>query len=210
LIKPQESSIREKISKINKILAQQLLQKQEQEKAEEQKKQTENPEYRKYIKLANDAFENKLLSVSKAYYLQAMNIVETDEVKQQLKAIDTMISKLKNNKLHQKFEEYVMKADKEFEKKQWAVARHYYNQAKGTNINNKYCEKKIKEIEVIIKNEALAKKQKEIDDLIAKANSAMKKNDFSIAKFYFNKVLELDKDNKIAQDGLKLIKEKLK
>ncbi|MCT4613788.1 MAG: hypothetical protein N4A49_02810 [Marinifilaceae bacterium] len=209
LIKPQESLAKDKIRSLNKLIQEQLAEAKRLEMQKEAKQKETNPDYLKYMKLGEDAFNNKLLSVSKGYYQQAISVSETKEAKSKLDEIDALIAKLKNNKIHQSYESFVEKAEKEFKNKQWAASRHYFNQAKATNINNKYCQNRIDEIAKILKQEMIAKRQGEINELIKKAESAMAKNDLSIAKFYYNKVLAIDSNNKKAIDGIESIRKKL-
>lgn len=104
-------------------------------------------------------------------------------------------------------------AEQALSEKNYAGAKVYYEKAASIlPIDKEEIQKKITEVNKLIEAERLALQNKEYQNQIDKANQAYKEKSYAIAKFYYQKALEIKKDDRYAKEKLgeveKLINER--
>ena len=89
------------------------------------------------------------------------------------------------------------------------IARFYYNKAVSMKKDETYPKIKLKDIQKLLDQDRQDQHNLEYNKLIELADQAMQTENFSIARFNYNKALNLKQDEKYPKDQLKLIKESL-
>ena len=103
----------------------------------------------------------------------------------------------------------IAKADEAYFNKDISIARFYYNKALSMKKDDKYPGMKLKDIQKLIEQDSQDKKNQDYLKLIADGDQALKLENFSIARFNYNKALTMKPDEKYPKDQLKQIKEAL-
>lgn len=94
-------------------------------------------------------------------------------------------------------------AEKAAAAKNYASAKFYYQKAKDIlPIDKDDIEKHIAEIDQLIEAERLATIEKEYKKQIEKADQAYKDKSYAIAKFYYQKALEVKENDQYAKERL--------
>ncbi|MEI7524586.1 MAG: hypothetical protein WCJ95_09670, partial [Mariniphaga sp.] len=96
-------------------------------------------------------------------------------------------------------------ADVNYSQAQWVIARFYYTEALKAKPGDKYLLDRIESCEKMIDSEITAEKIKDFNNKIASADAQMKAKDFSSARFYYRKALEVMKWDAYPMEQLKLI-----
>ncbi|MBI4946272.1 MAG: hypothetical protein HY840_07720 [Bacteroidetes bacterium] len=178
-LKPAEAYPKQKLSDIDKLLANANKQKEIDDK------------YKAAIAKADGAFVKKDYTAAKTGYTEASGIKPAESYpKQKLTEIDKLIADAANaskqKEIDDKYKAAITKADGAFGSKDYAAAKAGYTEASGIKPTEQYPKTKLTEIDKLIADAANASKQKEIDDkykaAIAKADGAFDKKDYTTAK----------------------------
>lgn len=181
-LRPTEEYPKKKIEEIDSALA--LM------AANEVKEQ----DYQNKVKIANQAFQEKKYELAKTNYLAAINL-NSQEVypKQKVEEIDEIIAKLADfAKKEELYKQRIASADSEFSGEKYAAAKLAYQAASKIKTTEQYPKNRIAEINKI--EQALAsdnQKSKQYTELIAKADKALSKKDYLVAKDMYTSSLEL-------------------
>ncbi len=147
-------------------------------------------QYNEAIKKGDQAFDKNNYSVAQHFYKRALDLRAEDYPKKKLEECKKMLLKEKEQAKQGEYNAAIEKGDKAMETKELSVAEFYYKQALAIKTDD-YPKAKLKEIE---QNRSMAKRkelEKEYKDAITKADQAFKTAEFNVAKFYYNKALEL-------------------
>ena len=120
-----------------------------------------------------------------------------------------MTNSLLSEKEEQEYKEIIAKADEAFFNKDIAIARFYYNKALSMKKDEEYPVIKLKDIQKMIEQDRLDQLKLEYEKIIDQADQALKNENYSIARFNYNKALSMKPDEKYPKDQLKIIKETL-
>lgn len=206
---------RERIAKVEQILRMQAD--EAERKREEEKRIAERmARYERIVGEADEAFKTENYAVARTLYTEADQL-QTDEVypKNKIKAIDNILN---SGKYKQRVAEFVHNrevAEKELSAKNYAGAKVYYEKAASTlPIDKEEIQAKIAEIDKFIEAEQSELRKKEYQEQIERADKAWEEKSYAVAKFYYQKALEVKQDDRYAQEKLgeieKLIDEKTK
>jgi hypothetical protein len=198
-VKPNEQYPKDKISEIEKILAE-LAAKEASEKQKEE-------QYKKLIADADSKFSSKDYEGAKSKYNAALGVKPNeqypkDKIAEIEKILADLAAKEQEDKLaaeaERKKREYynalIKKADDSFSKQEWDDAQSNYQQASFMYPNEQYPKDKMAEIERLKKELAdkqMAEKQKEeqYKALIAQADNKFSAKDYEGAKSKYNAAL---------------------
>ena len=162
-------------------------------------------DYKNKIAKGDEEMKAKNYSSAKFYYRSASDILKWEIYpQQQLKEIDRIFAEKLNESDQKLFKENLGKADDAFNRKEYPVARFYYNKAVEISQNN-YVSSRLKEIESIVNGSEARKTNEAYADFIKKGDDAIKQNNISIARFYFQKANGLKPEESYPKDELKKI-----
>lgn len=148
-------------------------------------------EYKDRIAKADRELKANNYSAARFYYRSALDILSWENYpKDQLNAIDKIFADRLNDADRKAFSENLTKADESFNKKDYSIARFYYNKANAINPND-YISSRLKEIESIVNGSETKKLDASYQDLIKKGDEALNQKNSSIARFYYQKAKTL-------------------
>ncbi|HBO26844.1 MULTISPECIES: hypothetical protein [Culturomica] len=207
LIKPAEAYPKEMITKTENAIAlqeQQIAAEAEKRRQEEQRKAALMDKYNKIITDADAAFKSENYAIARTRYTEAVQLnTGLSYPQDQIKAIDGIVN---STKYQQKLTEYKKNkemAEKAAAAKNYASAKFYYQKARDIlPIDKDDIEKHIAEIDQLIEAERLATIEKEYKKQIEKADQAYKDKSYAIAKFYYQKALEVKENDQYAKERL--------
>ncbi|HEY4798676.1 MAG TPA: carboxypeptidase regulatory-like domain-containing protein, partial [Bacteroidia bacterium] len=172
-IKPAEAYPKQKLSEIDKLLADASKQKELDDK------------YKAAITKADNAFGSKDYASAKSSYTEASGLKPNESYpKQKLSEIDKLLADASKQKdLDDKYKAAITKGDNSFKSKDYASAKSSFTEASGLKPSEQYPKTKLDEIEKLLN---AAASQKELDDkykaAIAKADNAFGAKDYISAK----------------------------
>ena len=162
-------------------------------------------EYKNIIYKADDEMKAKNYSSARFYYRSASDILKWETYpQQQLKEIDRIVAEKLSESDQRLFTENLNKADDAFNRKEYAVARFYYNKAIKISQSD-HVASRLKEIESIVNGPESQKINAAYDDFIKKGDEAVKQKNSSIARFYFQKAIALKPNENYPKEELKKI-----
>jgi hypothetical protein len=162
------------------------------------------------ISKADDAFMKKNYSIAKFYYYKAIEIKSWEKYpKDRINEILLLTNSMLSEKEEMQYRDFLAKADEAFYSKDMSVARFYYNKAIAIKKEENYPQIKLKDIQKLIEQDKLEQQKQEYQKIIDQADQALQAQNFSIARFNYNKALSLRPDEKYPKDQLKRIKEAL-
>ncbi|MDL2251505.1 hypothetical protein LJC12_01495 [Odoribacter sp. OttesenSCG-928-J03] len=206
-IKPGETYPKEMINKAQIALAD-IKQKEEEAAAkkllEEQRIAALMGQYNQLIAEADLAFKNMNYSLARNRYTEADQLKTGEKYPgERLKEIEKIIHSAKYQQQLSEFNKHIDLAQKSIETKNYAGAKVYYQKAISIlPIDKEEIDTKIAEIDRIIEAERIASIEKEYKEHIKKADQSYKEKAYAIAKFYYQKALEVKKDDKYAKGRL--------
>jgi len=103
----------------------------------------------------------------------------------------------------------IAKADEAFFNKDVAIARFYYNKALSMKRDENYPQIKLKDIQKLIEQDRQDQNKLEYQKIVDIADQAMQLENYSIARFNYNKAISLNPNEKYPKDQLKKIREAL-
>jgi tetratricopeptide (TPR) repeat protein len=206
IVKPSDTHIAERISQIE-ANQKQLAQQNEAKKAEAE-------EYKKLVANADQTFKDGKTDEALKLYREALTKHPDDlSVKQRIETLEQQIAKTQKNLLDQKqkqadFNRLMTDGDRYLGLNQLDMASESYRKAHEIFPDNPEVERKFKEIDARRTEKERQFKQLVFDNL-SQGNQRVKELKFDDAKNYYNKVLELDPNNKEAKTGLELCNNKI-
>lgn len=162
-------------------------------------------DYNDKITKADNEMKAKNYSSARFYYRGASEIMgwETYPL-QQLKEIDKIIADNLTDSDKKLFADYLNKANKAFDSKEYPSARFYYNKAVEVGQSD-FIDSRLKEIESITNGTESKKIDAEYDELVKKGTDAIQQKNSSIARFYFQKANVLKPDENYPKEALRNI-----
>jgi tetratricopeptide (TPR) repeat protein len=167
-------------------------------------------EYLVFIGKGDVAIKDRYLGKAKAYYKKALGVFERDYPREKLREIEDLRFAFKSEKERESYERFMSLGEKEFEKSNYSVSRHYYKKALVLAADRSIVKDKLNEIEKSIIEDKQKTLDLEYDDLAKKGNSAFKSGNLSVAKFYFIKALKIKPKDTQMKENLESIKNSLK
>lgn len=210
-IKSGETYPRNMINKAEQALI--TLEKQqaaevEKQRQEEERINTLKLKYAGIIAEADKAFKNENYSAAKLHYTEADQLNLGEEYpRKRLGEIEQIINSSKYKTRLAEYNKNKTLAEKNLEHKNYASAKVYFQKALTLSLTDKESlEKQIAEIDRLIEAEQLAALNEAYQVNIDKADKAYDEKAYAIAKFYYQKALEIKKGDKHASERLQEIK----
>ena len=167
--------------------------------------------YDNYIKQADSFFDVKDFIVSRGWYYKAWDVKPEEKYpKQRIDEINRLLGGLLNSQLDRDYQRFIDMADSTFRDNQYAVSRGWYNRALGVKANERYPKDQLKEIETKIAERMAGQSGQQFESQKQKAETAFEAKNFSVARFWFKKALELRPDDAGVKNRLKEIDEAMK
>ena len=195
--KPSESYPKQRIQEISELINRTMS-------------QNELAAYEEAIKKADQAFAKKQYNISKFHYYKALEVKSWEQYpKDQIQEIQRLTNSLLSQLKEAEYEDLIAKADEAFIKNDYAVARAYYNQALTIKVDEQYPKIKLKEVADIVQQRLSTVDEKAYLNFISEGDKAMIGENYSVARFYYQKALGLKPNESYPKEQLALIKEKL-
>jgi len=166
--------------------------------------------YENAIAQADAAFAKASYNVAKFFYYKALEIKSWEKYpKDRINEILALTHSLLSEKEEKEYRDMIAKADEAYFNKDIAIARFYYNRAISIKRDENYPKIKLRDIQQVIDQENQDQQNIEYNRLIELADQALQLENYSIARFNYNKALNLKQDEQYPKDQLKRIKEAL-
>jgi len=166
--------------------------------------------YDKAIAQADEAFSKQDYTIAKFYYYKALEIKSWEKYpKDRIAEILALTNSLLSEREEKEYRDMIAKADEAYFTKDIAIARFYYNKAIAMKADENYPRIKLKDIQKLIDQDSRDQKNVEYNKVIEIADQALQAENFSIARFNYNRALGMKPDEKYPKDQLRRIKEAL-
>ena len=196
-IKPSEEYPKKQLELIRKLIDSQLS-------------NSDISGYEQAIAQADAAFDKKTYGIAKFYYYKALEIKSWEKYpKDRINEILALTNSLLSEKEEKEYRDIIAIADEAYFNKDIAIARFYYNRALSIKKDENYPSIKLKDIQKLIEQDRNDQEKMDYQNIIDQADQAMQSENFSIARFNYNKALTMKPDEKHPKDQLKKIKEAL-
>lgn len=213
-LKKEEAYPKEKILLAQNALAN--LQKQQAAEAEQQRLEQERRnnlknKYTGLIAEADQAWKEENYSLAKLRYTEANALGLGEEYpKKQLQEIENIINSSKYKAKLSEYNKNKTLAEKNLGEKNYAAAKVYYQKALSIlNIDQASIHQKITEIDLAIEAVRLEELEKAYQTNITKADKAYEDKAYAIAKFYYQKALEIKTTDQYATERLKEVEKNI-
>jgi hypothetical protein len=196
-IKPKEEYPRNQIELIRKLVDSELS-------------SVDRSGYQQAITQADNAFQKQSYSVAKFFYYKALGIKSWEKYpKDRIQEILALTNSLLSEREEKEYLDLIDKADQAYMVKDISVARFYYYKAIAIKKDEDYPRIKIKDIQKIIDQDQQDQRNMEYNKILEQADQALQSENFSIARFNYNKALTMKPNEKYPKDQLKRIKDAL-
>jgi tetratricopeptide (TPR) repeat protein len=166
--------------------------------------------YNQAITQADNAFSSKNYTVAKFFYYKALGVKSWEQYpKDRINEILALTHSLLSEKEEKEYRDLIAKADEAFFGKEISIARFYYNKASAIKKDEEYPKIKLKDIKVLIEQYQIDQANQEYQRMVEAGDEALKSENYSMARFNYNKALSMKPGEKYPKDQLKLIKEAL-
>ena len=199
-LKPNENLPKTKISEIIKIIE------------EQNKNQALLNQFEDLMKNADNAFKAKDYQAAKGLYAQALAIKSDDGIaKAKVSEIEKIIeNEAKNLEAQKAFESAIAQAEKALSEKKYDESLLAFKKASSLKESDKYSIEKIKEIEKIMADKALAEKnEQEYKSALGKADEALFAKDYPKAKSLFETAQKLNPSDSYPKEKLDIINKEI-
>jgi hypothetical protein len=163
-------------------------------------------EYDFLIAKGDQAVKEQKYSIAKYFYNRA--VILKPQEKYPTERL-TFISETTNSRVEkesdQEYHETIKKAESALANKQLSVARYYFQQALILKPNDEYSSKQINDIQTKITQGINNSSEQEYQDIVKKGDEAFKANQYSVARFYYSKALEIHPDAPAINEQMKKI-----
>ncbi|MGQ8335197.1 hypothetical protein ACUNWD_01500 [Sunxiuqinia sp. A32] len=169
---------------------------------------TELTAYKEAVNKADIEFANKNYSIARFYYYKALEIKSWEQYpKDRVEEIRVLTNSRLTQREEEEYRDLIAKADEAYFKKELAVARSYYTQSLSIKKDERYPQIKLKDIDKLVEQQFKNEENQQYLDVVAEADKALYANNYSIARFYYNKALGLKPNEKYPKEQLQKIKE---
>lgn len=182
----------------------QLAEETEKKRQEAERKARLQSKYAALIAEADQAFKTENYSLAKLRYTEAdqLNLGEPYPQKQ-LQEINSIINSSKYKAKLAEYNKNKTLGEKNLQDRNYAAAKVYYQKALSIlSVDKESIDQKLAEIERQIEAEHLANLEKEYKTQIEKADKAYQEKSYAVAKFYYQKALEIKIADRYASERL--------
>jgi hypothetical protein len=163
--------------------------------------------YNEYIQTADNYFDDRQYNISRGWYYKAWDVKpEETYPPKRIAEINRLVGNLMATQRDRDYQGFIDLADSTFRNNQLAVSRGWYNRALSVKPDETYPKNRLTEIQKRI-DERMANKSGEVfNSHVKKASEALDAQNYSVARFWYKKALELrpnDQDVKNRLDEIK-------
>ncbi|WP_163707602.1 hypothetical protein [Mangrovibacterium lignilyticum] len=171
-------------------------------------------DYQAAIQKADEQFNSETWTGAKTNYQLALTFKPQESYpKEQIEIIDLKLKEIEleaerakaAEKTNAAYNEAIKIADENFNKKDYTVAQFYYQKALGIQPQNPYPQQRLDEISKLIDQSLAADQIKAYNDAISKADTEFDRKGYTLARFYYNKALEIKSWEQYPKDRIKEI-----
>lgn len=165
-------------------------------------------QYIKYIDNGDKEFRARNFGVAKHYYYKALEIKDWEKYpKDQLEEIYRITHSHISETQRREYNSVIDKADAAYMHHDLGIARFYYKKALALRPGEKYPGMKLMDVDKVLKKEKENKKNIKYRQQLIRADEAYNAENYSIARFYYKKALEIKPDETYPKEQLKRIAE---
>jgi len=199
-IKPAEILPPQKIKEIQLIIDGLAAKALEDQKFASDKNLSANEKfYLEKIKIADENFKKSQWSVARFYYIEALKFKQADNYSlDKVDACDKMIDSGITDEKMQDYKNKILRADAEMKAKNYSSARFYYRSASDILKWEVYPKEQLKEIDRLVAEKLNESDQKLFAENQNKADEAFNRQEYSVARFYYNKTIEISQSDHVA------------
>lgn len=196
-IKPAEDYPKKQLEQIRKLIDSQLS-------------SGDIAAYEQAIAQADNAFASRNYTIAKFFYYKALGVKSWEQYpKDRINEILALTNSLLSENEEKEYRDMIAKADEAFFGKEISIARFYYNKASAMKKDEEYPKIKLKDIRKLVEEDQLEQANQEYQRIVDAGDEALKSENYSMARFNYNKALSMKPGEKYPKDQLKLIKEAL-
>jgi len=214
-IKPEDSYVSSKLKEIAELLKANVQSKEENILVNNSSTFGDNllkkkeQEYKAFLDKGARAIKEKYLGKAKAYYKKALALFDREFVREKLAEVEKLKSTFKSEKERVEYEKMMSLGDKEFAKKNYSVARHYFKKAMPLATDRSVVDDKLESIVQAIESNKQELLDVEFNSLLKKGDDAFDSGNLSVAKFYYQKGLKIKPKNAQVKEKLKSLKKSI-
>jgi len=214
-IKPEDSYVSSKLKEIAELLKANAQSKEENLLVTNSSSFGDNllkkkeQEYQAFLDKGARAIKEKYLGKAKAYYKKALALFDREFVREKLAEVEKLKSTFKSEKERVEYEKMMSLGDKEFAKKNYSVARHYFKKAMPLATDRSVVDDKLESIVQAIESNKQELLDVEFNSLLKKGDDAFDSGNLSVAKFYYQKGLKIKPKNAQVKEKLKSLKKSI-
>ena len=151
--------------------------------------------YNEAIGKADLEFDRKGYTLARFYYNKALEIKSWEQYpKDRIKEIGKLTNTLLSQREEQDYLNWINTADEAFVNKDFAIARSFYLRAQALKKDEPYPGIKLAEIQKELQKMQEAETEQEYKNAVAEADKAFESKSYSVARFYYNRALNLRPD----------------
>ena len=159
--------------------------------------------YKQYIAQADKAFHAKEWERAKTYYQYAQQAVPEEKYPQkQIAEIEKRLSSSLSKKKRALFLLISRKAEANYKQGNYGLAKAYYKQLLSIDPNAAEVDSMLNLIEETIAKDRVERRQKLFDSYIQRGDEARSRDEYALAKYYYDKALSLSVDDVAAERKL--------
>ncbi len=169
-----------------------------------------NSLYGRYIQMADSYFDGKQYNVSRAWYFRASVKPEETYPPQRIAEINRLMRGLMTSQRERDYQGFIDLADSTFRNNLLAVSRGWYNRALSVKSDEEYPKTQLDEIQRLIAERMAGRTGQLFNSHVEKAKKAFDEKNYTVARFWYKKALEIDPANAEIKTKLAEIGEALK
>ncbi|MDD4226969.1 MAG: hypothetical protein PHU98_11330, partial [Mariniphaga sp.] len=190
-----------------------LIEQQQQEKSirQEMSEAALNQLYEDYVAIADEYFDKQQYNASRAWYYKAWDVKPSENYPpQRIQEINQLVNSMLSSQSDRDYQQFINQADSTFRANQLAVSRGWYNRAITVKPAESYPREQLQAIANLIAERIAGQSGEQFNNHMQHAAEAHEKGDLNVARFWYNKALELRPDDEQAREGLTKIEKALK
>uniref|UniRef100_UPI0025E1BE19 hypothetical protein n=1 Tax=uncultured Draconibacterium sp. TaxID=1573823 RepID=UPI0025E1BE19 len=160
--------------------------------------------YDEIIKKADAFFDVKQYNVSRAWYFKAKDLKPEEAYPpQRIDEINQILGGLMLSERDREYQRFIDLADENLRNNELAVARGWYNQALSQKSDEDYPKEQLREIQRRVAERVAGQSQQQFEKYKTTATQAFDAQNYSVARFWYRKALELRSDDVEVKEKLK-------
>ena len=190
-----------------------LIEQQQQEKSirQEMSEAALNQLYEDYVAIADEYFDKQQYNASRAWYYKAWDVKPSENYPpQRIQEINQLVNSMLSSQSDRDYQQFINQADSTFRANQLAVSRGWYNRAITVKPAESYPREQLQAIANLIAERIAGQSGEQFNNHMQQAAEAHEKGDLNVARFWYNKALELRPNDEQAREGLTKIEKALK